>query len=78
MPWQSSPGSTQSRHLLFVQNDLHKHSKNILRMTQEISSKLLQEARSQLSEHVLSFLLTCEANLFHFISTQTAPTLPGN
>ena len=47
-------------------------------VTRYSKSGLLQESRAQLSEHVLRFLLTCEANLFHFISIQTAPTLPGN
>jgi len=38
-------GSTQSRHLLFVQNDLHKHCKRILGKSQEISGQLVQEAK---------------------------------
>ena len=52
--------------------------KTISSVTRYNKSGLLQEARAQLPEHVLRFLLTCEANLFHFISTKTAPTLPGN
>jgi len=59
-------GSTQSRHLLFVQNDLHKHSKNILRMTQEISSKLLQEGKR--ANHVQETL----DQIWHFMRRQAS------
>jgi voltage-gated sodium channel len=59
-------GSTQSRHLLFVQNDLHKHSKNILRMTQEISTKLLQEGKR--ANHVQETL----DQIWHFMRRQAS------
>jgi hypothetical protein len=59
-------GSTQSRHLLFVQNDLHKHSKSILRMTQEISTKLLQEGKR--ANHVQETL----DQIWHFMRRQAS------
>ena len=41
-------------------------------------SGLLQEARAQLPAHVLAFLVECDRNLWQYVTTGTAPTLPGN
>jgi Ca2+/Na+ antiporter len=59
-------GSTQSRHLLFVQNDLHKHCKRILNMSQEISNKLVVEAKR--ASHVQDHL----DQIWHFMRRQAS------
>merc|ERR1719231_1428688 len=59
-------GSTQSRHLLFVQNDLHIHSKKLLASTHDISSALVSDAKRsvRVQEHL--------DQIWHFMRRQAS------
>ena len=53
-------------------------SKTYSSVTRYNKSGLLQEARVALPACVLQFLLERDVNLFHYITIDTAPTLPGD
>merc|ERR1712216_349379 len=59
-------GSTQSRHLLFVQNDLHLHSKKLLASIHDISSALVNDAKRsvRVQEHL--------DQIWHFMRRQAS------